>query len=155
MASVPRSARSKSAKMKARHRHSLLRAYPTLDGIVVIDESENRGFIKPFPIRWEAIEEDYPTWDDAAFMELPQELDDNYYDLFETQQGTKIGGWPHYIQSGIFGTPPNQHPPDPEYAFQIDSEEKAHWAWGDGGTGYFGRGTGDTRNQWTLEWQCY
>lgn len=51
--------------------------------------------------------------------------------------------------------PWNRHPAHPKYVFQIDSEEKAYWAWGEGGIGYFGRGTGEARDQWTMDWQCY
>lgn len=133
----------------------LLRAYPTLDGLVALEPPADLGFIKPFPVRWELIEEDYPTWDDAESLRLPHEIDDNYRDLSETQQGTKIGGWPYTVQSEIFWAPLNRHPANPEYVFQIDSEAKAGWSWGDAGFGYFGRGTGDARDVWTLEWQCY
>lgn len=133
----------------------VLRAYPTLDGLVALAPPADKGFIKPFPVRWELIEEDYPAWDDAASLRLPPEIDDNYHSLFETQQGTKIGGWPFTVQSEIFWAPRNQHPANPEYVFQIDSESKAHWSWGDAGFGYIGRGTGSARDVWTLEWQCY
>lgn len=133
----------------------LLRAYTALTDLVVIPEPADQGYIKPFPIRWEIVEEDYPTWDDASSLDLPAEIRENYDDLFDTQQGTKIGGWPFTAQSEIYWAPLNEHPANPEYVFQIDSETKAHWAWGDSGFGYFGRGTGIFRDQWTLEWQCY
>ncbi len=133
----------------------LLRAYPSLEGLVALEPPSDKGFIKPFPIRWELIEEDYPAWDDAASLRLPPEIDDNYHSLFETQQGTKIGGWPFTVQCEICWAPWNQHPANPGYVFQIDSESKAQWSWGDAGFGYIGRGTGNAKNVWTLEWQCY
>ncbi len=133
----------------------MLRAYPSLEGLVPIVPPADIGYLKPFPIRWELIEEDYPSWDDAATLDLPPEADENYHDLFETQQGTKVGGWPFTVQSKIFWAPWNQHPANPEYVLQIDSESKAAWSWGDAGFGYIGRGTGAARDVWTLEWQCY
>lgn len=133
----------------------LLRAYPTLEGLAVTEEPAARAPIKSFPVRWELVKEDYPTWDDASGMGLPPDVEEDYHDRFQTQQGTKIGGWPDTIQSEIYWAPFNRHPANPEYVFQIDSEEKARWAWGDGGVGYFGRGTGEARDQWTLAWQCY
>jgi uncharacterized protein YwqG len=75
--------------------------------------------------------------------------------MFEHHPESKIGGWPYLIQSEVFWAPENRHPANPEYVFQIASERKAHWQWGDGGIGYFGRGTGDATEAWTLSWQCY
>ena len=133
----------------------LLRAYSTLDGLAPIQEETFPSHVKPFPIRWELIEADYPTWDDASQLELPRVVKENYHDLFQTQQGTKIGSWPFTVQSEIFWAPGKRHPACPEYVFQIDTEEKANWMWGDAGFGYFGRGTDENKDTWTLEWQCY
>lgn len=133
----------------------LLRAYSSVDGLLPIAAPTDRGSIRAFPIRWELIQADYPCWDDAWQTPMPPRIKENYHDYFETQDGSKVGGWPRLIQSEILWAPWNQHPASPEYVFQIDSEEKAHWAWGDGGVGYFGRGTGETRDVRTLEWQCY
>jgi len=133
----------------------LLRAYSSVAGLVPIAPPVNRGSIKPFPVRWELIEQDYPCWDDVSSMAMRPESHEEYYDHFHTQDGTKLGGWPRLIQSEIFWAPLNQHPANPEYVFQIDCEEKAQWSWGDGGVGHFGRGTGEARDVWTLEWQCY
>ena len=41
---------------------------------------------------------------------------------------------------------------DDDFMFQIDSEEKASWMWGDCGIGYFGL---DDNGQWLFEWTCY
>jgi hypothetical protein len=68
----------------------------------------------------------------------------------------KLGGWPTLIQSEIFWAPWNRHPAAPEYVFQIDSTGKGNWSWGDGGVGYFGRGTAPGKtDEWALAWQCY
>ena len=130
-----------------------LRTYATLDGLVEIEEPKPTNLIRPFPVRWELIEEDYPCWDDVD-IKVPPEVADNYYDLFENRDGSKVGGWPSLIQAEIYWAPWNKHPANPAYVFQIDSEEKAHWAWGDAGVGYFGRGTGNATDQWAFEWQC-
>lgn len=131
-----------------------LRAYPSTEGLVELAAPNVEEVIRPLPVRWELIEDDYPSWDDIDF-ELPQEVDDNYFDLFENKDGSKVGGWPSLIQGRIFWAPWNQHPASPEYVFQIDSEEKANWMWGDSGVGYFGRGTADASNIWTFDWQCF
>jgi uncharacterized protein YwqG len=131
-----------------------LRAYASLENLTEIAEPDHGSRIRPFPIRWELIEEDYPSWEDVAIA-LPKAIEDNYYDLFEVKNCSKIGGWPSLIQSEIYWAPFNRHPANPQYAFQIASEEKAHWMWGDAGVGYFGRGTGQASNTWTLAWQCY
>lgn len=133
----------------------LLRSYSTLDGLVSLDGQEVSGTIKPFPIRWEMIEEDYPTWDDTSHMDLPTDVYESYYNRFQNADGTKIGGWPATIQSEIFWAPYNRHAANPEYVLQVASEAKAHWSWGDAGIGYVGRGTGIARDQWTLSWQCF
>lgn len=131
-----------------------LRAYSSLENLTEIVEPSHGSHIRPFPIRWELIEEDYPSHEDISIA-LPEDIDDIYYDLFEVKYCSKIGGWPSLIQSEIFWAPFNQHPANLEYAFQIDSEEKAGWMWGDAGVGYFGRGTGQATDNWALSWQCY
>jgi hypothetical protein len=131
-----------------------LRTYPSLEGLVEIEAPRHDNPIRPFPIRWELIEADYPGHEDIPF-ELLEHLWDDYYDLFEHHYSSKVGGWPYLIQSEIYWSPYKRHPADPEYVFQIASEEKAHWQWGDRGIGYFGRGTGRAREVWALSWQCY
>jgi hypothetical protein len=132
----------------------LLRVYPGLAGLVPIGQPANCTSCKPFPVRWELINADYPTWDDAASMDLPPDIEEDYEDQFETAGSTKVGGWPATIQSEIVWAPFNRHPANPEYVFQIASEPKARWSWGDAGIGYFGRGKADG-SVWTMEWQCH
>src|SRR5438093_5446223 len=38
----------------------MLRAYPNLDGLSPVQQPQYDWQIKPFPIRWELLEEDYP-----------------------------------------------------------------------------------------------
>lgn len=99
--------------------------------------------------------DDFPCWEDVS-IELPKDIGENYYDLFETLDGLKLGGWPRLIQSEISWAPFNLHPAKPEYVFQIDSTKKGQWSWGHDGVAYIGRGTAPGKeDEWTLEWQCY
>lgn len=130
-----------------------LRAYPTLEGLAPIETPPLENRIKSFPIRWELIEKDYPCYEDVPF-DLPDEMWDDYSDLFENCDASKIGGWPSLVQSEIYWTMYGKHPADPEYAFQITSERRLNWQWGDSGNGYFGRGK-KKKDVWALNWQCY
>ncbi len=101
------------------------------------------------------VEEDFPCRDDVP-IELDKDVEDNYGDLFENTNGLKLGGWPTLIQSEVWWAPLNRHPAAPEYVFQVDSTEKGNWSWGDGGVGYFGRGTAPGHeDEWACEWQCF
>jgi uncharacterized protein YwqG len=132
-----------------------IRAYKTIEELIPIDKPDISSHIEPFPMRAVEIDADYPCWEDLP-MECPEEIEDQYYDLYENAPGFKFGGWPTLIQSEIFWATWNKHPAQPEYVFQIDTEDKAHWSWGDGGFGYFGLGTVQGKeNEWALAWQCY
>ena len=131
-----------------------LRAYRNIKDLVPISGDKIDSPIKSFEMKPEVLEEDYPCWDDAD--SCPEELENDYFDLFANHSGFKIGGWPTLIQSEIFWAPLNKHPFNPDYVFQIDSTEKGNWSWGDGGVGYFGRGTtSEGKDSWALSWQCY
>ncbi len=132
-----------------------LRAYPEDQDLEPLTQVDTGSPIRPFPMRPHIVEDDYPMWEDVDF-ELPEELDDDYYDYFKNNRGFKLGGWPSLIQAEIYWAPWNQHPAAPRYVFQIDSTEKGNWMWGDNGVGYFGRGTTPGHeNEWACEWQCY
>jgi len=131
-----------------------LRSYRSLDDLVELQKVNTGSAIKVFEMKPEVIEEDYPCHDDVE--DVPEEIEAEYYDLFENQDGLKLGGWPTLIQSEIFWAPWNKHPINPRYVFQIDSTEKGNWNWGDGGVGYFGRGTTEEgKDDWAVSWQCY
>ena len=136
----------------------LLRAYHTMERLVPTQDQAPDSHIEPHPLRWELIE-DYPTADEASDLGVPdlmnEDQDEGYAELFECQQGTKIGGWPFGAQGTVEWRPSDRHAFEPEYVFQIDSEGEARWMWGDAGFGYFGRGTGEHRDVWVLEWQSY
>lgn len=132
-----------------------LRAYRSLAELRSLEVVETGSCIKSFPMRPRAVDDDFPCWEDAG-LGIPEEIANQYYDLFHNVPGFKMGGWPSLIQSEICWAAWNKHPISPEYVFQIDTSEKGNWTWGDNGVGYFGRGTADGhRNEWALEWQCY
>ena len=131
-----------------------LRVYKDLSALVPIEEPDDLNtWLKAFPMKASIAEKDYPCWEDV--WDCPEELDDDYYDLFDNVPGFKIGGWPSLIQSGISWAPWNEHPHKPEYVFQIGTTQKGNWMLGDNGVGYFGRGTGEHKDKWALAWQCY
>jgi uncharacterized protein YwqG len=131
-----------------------LRAYKDLGSLVSLRQPDMDSLIASFAMRPIIVEEDYPCCEDVA--DCPEELEEEYYDLFSNHSGLKLGGWPTLVQAEIFWAPWNRHPASPEYVFQIDSTEKGTWMWGDGGVGYFGRGTApNALDDWTFSWQCY
>ncbi len=132
-----------------------LRSYASIKQLAPLARVETSSRIRPLPMRPRTIEEDFPSWEDAA-AELQADLPDDYDDQFPNAGGFKLGGWPKLIQSQITWAQDDTHPAAPEYVFQIDSTEKGNWMWGDGGVGYFGRGTlPGHENEWACVWQTY
>ncbi|MEX0713475.1 MAG: DUF1963 domain-containing protein [Pirellulales bacterium] len=132
-----------------------LRAYQKIGQLRPLAPIDTGSTIKSLPMRPAVVQADFPCWEDVPFP-LPEELEESYYDLLGNIEGFKLGGWPSLIQSEIYWAPWNKHPIAPEYVFQIDTTDKGNWAWGDNGTGYFGRGTAaGHHDEWTLAWQCY
>lgn len=127
----------------------LIRCYGSLDALRPL-AGEPKSHLRPFPIRWSLGESEGPAWEDAwgvtdlsAFNELEDAID-LFYDRYQNRSSTKVGGWPSYIQGA-----PAQTLGD--FVFQIGSEEKANWMWGDNGIGYFYFRDGE----WTMRWDCY
>ncbi|CAG9296879.1 DUF1963 domain-containing protein [Celerinatantimonas diazotrophica] len=132
-----------------------IRTYEKVSDLIPLNQIETGSWIKSLPMKSRLVEEDYPCWDDVP-VECPEEIDDDYYDLFDNVSGFKFGGWPTLLQAEIFWAPWNKHDACPEYIFQIDTTEKGNWMWGDNGVGYFGKGTAEGKeNEWALSWQCY
>ena len=127
----------------------LIRTYSTLEGLVPLNKPDMKPWPKPFPVRWHLAEDEGPNWEDAwSVVDLKafNELDgsgDLFYDRYSNAPGTKFG-WPSLIQHELEN--------GAGYVFQIGSEEKAQWTWGDGGVGYFCL---NPDGVWNLEWQCY
>ncbi|MCE5186046.1 MAG: DUF1963 domain-containing protein [Planctomycetaceae bacterium] len=132
------------------HGHGwLIRGYETLEGLVPIERPQVKFNIKPFPIRWELLENEGPSWEDAwsitNLTEFNEVTDHEFNDRYHNSERTKLGGYPALIQAELsFGLN--------NFAFQIGTEEKAHWGWGDGGIGYFGL---NDNGEWLFEWSCY
>lgn len=133
----------------------MIRTYENISELVPLEQTETGSWLKPYPMKPRIVEEDYPCWEDLP-VECPDEIDNDYYELFENVGGLKFGGRPSLVQSQIFWAPWNKHDAEPDYVFQIDTTEKGNWMWGDNGVGYFGRGTAKGKEQdWALVWQCY
>lgn len=130
-----------------------LRTYKNDQSLTLLEQPTTlKSSTKAFPVRWEMIPQDYPSWKDALdiLKENDLSLFDDHQNLFPNHYCSKLGGWPSHIQSRPF----DYFTDKPTYVFQIDSEYKAHWSWGDNGIGYFGclpKGDG----QWFLDWQQF
>ena len=134
----------------------LVRAYPDASVLVPLEPVDSGSPAKALPMRPRALERDYPCWEGVA-EDCPDELDGDYLDLFANADGFKFGGWPTLIQAEVrWGGGAHAREIRPEHVFQIDSTDEGRWSWGDGGVGYFGRGTAPgLTDRWTLDWQCY
>ena len=125
----------------------IIRTYKSEDTLISLNQNNYTSTIKAFQLEPYLEENDCPSWDDCP-VQIPDELEEDYESLFENKSGIKIGGWPSLVQSEIFW-----ESDDFEYAFQIDSIEKANLQWGDGGVIYFG--INSQTNDWSFEWQCF
>jgi uncharacterized protein YwqG len=123
-----------------------------MKGLVPLDNPEEDYDIRPAGITWRAGADEGPTWDDAIELYDITGFPDEESVLDETKQvekryrrqaGTKVGGYPSYVQGGIGMAK--------EYVFQIASVPEWGWSWGDVGTGYFYCEKG----RWYLHWDCY
>lgn len=127
----------------------LIRCHSSLEALRPL-AGDPKSHLRQFPIRWSLAEGEGPGWEDAwgvtdlsAFNDLSDAID-LFYDRYKHCSSTKIGGWPSYIQGA-----PGQSSED--FVFQIGSEEKSNWMWGDNGIGYFYFRDG----QWVMHWDCY
>jgi hypothetical protein len=129
-----------------------LRAYSSTDELIPLAQVKTASSIKPFPMLPEVIEQDFPHYDDCP-VTIPTRFEEDYSTRFPTADGIKFGGWPLLIQGELDW---NSAAAEPAFVFQIDSIEKAHWQWGDGGIAYFGRApTAEYQQEWWFSWQCY
>jgi uncharacterized protein YwqG len=131
----------------------ILRAYKSLEGLATLVPPPNVPKTgKAFECAWEKIA-DHPNHDDPERVSISGARTPR--SGFENVARTKVGGYASTIQSEPWwGYDP--HPAQPRFCLQINSEEKAQLAWGDGGTLYIARGTAPgTGEQWYLDWQCF
>lgn len=127
----------------------IVRAYESLEDLVPLKRPEVEFEIKPFPMKWEIVENEGPSWEDAwsitDLTEYNLVTDSEFYDRYKNSEKTKLGGYAALIQGELrFGVN--------DFVFQIGTEEEAGWYWGDGGIGYFGL---NDEGQWLFEWTCY
>ena len=108
----------------------LIRTYDSVDSLVPLASACDYP-VRPFPIKWSLTETEGPLWQDAwsvhnlsAFNELDDCIN-LFYDRYRNHSFTKIGGWPSYIQGSLEDSV--------EFIFQIGSEQKPRWMWGDNG----------------------
>jgi len=128
-----------------------IREYRSADSLVQKDIGTQSSRLKPFPLKSEFVEADYPVWDgggltsdqEDAFLELEKngEISD-YYDVTSHVYSHKFGGYPSFCQSGV-----DLHPYD--FVFQVSSDPKIHLNVIDGGSLSF------WRHPETAEWKLY
>jgi len=130
-----------------------LRAYKSLDGLVTLEAPKGTSNLKRgFECSWE-LREDHPNYDDPDLV-VPEGFDNEDVEL-ENLDRTKIGGYASSIQSEPWWGH-REHPANPAYCLQINSEEKVALQWGDGGTLFIARGTAaGCEDQWFLDFQCF
>ena len=109
----------------------IVRTYSRLDDLTPLNIPENSTFKRGFQCRWELVE------DHRSYK--------------RNVHRTKVGGYPSEIQAEQWWDL-RDHPDQPQYCLQIDSEEKVGLMWGDRGTVYLARGA---QEHWFLDWQCY
>jgi uncharacterized protein YwqG len=129
-----------------------LRAYKSLDGLVPTPAPLWTPKVKKgFECRWEECE-DHPNSDDPDLVPVPGVRRPR--SNFENVIRTKAGGYASTLQSEPWWDL-KAHACQPKYCFQVNSEEKAGFSWGDGGTAYIARGTAAAcQEKWFLDWQC-
>jgi uncharacterized protein YwqG len=131
----------------------VLRAYKSLDGLAPLVVPANAPELgKAFECAWEKVE-DHPNDDDPEIVNVPGARTPRKD--FDNVARSKIGGYASTIQSEPWWGY-DSHPAGPRFCLQINSEEKAQLAWGDGGALYIARGTTPgAEAQWFLDWQCF
>ncbi|WP_316013668.1 DUF1963 domain-containing protein [Roseobacter sp. HKCCA0434] len=130
-----------------------LKTYGNLENLKPIETPTHGSPFKPFEAKWnEGVQIDYPTHDCLPFDFEELGLGEYYdQDIVAPIFATKLGGWPSCVQSEPWWDyrPEGK---DFEFAFQIDSEEKANCWWGDNGVVYFARHQSNP-DIWAVDWQ--
>lgn len=126
----------------------LIRTYASLDGLQTLS-SPVGSTPRPCSINWRLAEQEGPSWKEAGSVVDRTKLRklagirEQFDERYQRSASTKVGGWPEYIQSAPEGM--TDH-----FVFQIASETKADWAWGDAGRGYF-----YCSGLWMMHWDCF
>ncbi len=136
----------------------VMRAYKNLDELVPLKQPETKFSIIPHPLSPRVVE-DYPSYDelpDAVQDEWSYEISEAFAELYPNQDGFKLGGWAKLIQGELGWEHPSISDDDIEFLFQVDTDEKSRWMWGDVGVGYYGvqKTTQDQQPEWVMTWAC-
>ncbi len=135
----------------------VIREYTDLDKIKIKAFPAQEHFLKPFPLKPEFVERDYPLWDGGG---LSREMEEEvlklekagviecYYDIADHVYEHKIGGYPSFCQSGIYDYD-DGFGAGFEFVFQISSDNKAQLNVVDSGSFMF------AKNKTTGEWNIY
>ena len=126
----------------------LIRTYASLDGLQKLP-SPASVVPRAHSVTWRLAEQEGPSWKEAGSLVdrtklkklagIREQFDERYH----RSAGTKVGGWPEYIQAAPEGMVDH-------FVFQIASESKADWAWGDASRGYF-----YFSGMWMMHWDCH
>ena len=127
-----------------------VRTYTDLSRLVPVNPPKFETTVKPFECTWLDPVDDYPNHDLAGEIIDPMEVDIYEFDWCQTNEQTKLGGWPATIQSEPWWM---YQPEAPEvgYVFQVSGVEKAHWYCD---SMFFARGRED-RSLWALDVQMF
>lgn len=130
----------------------VLRSYASAAELVEVERPDIDFGFGGAPLKYKLIEQDTPDW-----LDVSDEISGDLWPKkgLDRDYRARVGGWPNLVQSDIYWAPHNKHPANPKYAFQIDSDPELNLWIGDSGSMYFGRGTGEHRDQWEMSWQSH
>lgn len=106
---------------------------------------------KRFQIIWADGGEEAPGWTEIVNILNDRGLAKNngffdfYRNSYNCSDGTKVAGWPSYIQNNLVGRPL-------DFVFQVSSNSKTDWSYGGGGNMYFYK---DKLGEWSMSWDSY
>ena len=133
----------------------LLRAYPSLDELVALVAPAEFERFRGRPARYRLLERDLPDWDDAANLDVPDDLAEDWEEFGAADESRRSAGGRRSFNPRSFGPRGASTRPRPEYAFQLARMDKLKTAIPADSFGYFGRGSGSSRDVWTFAWQAY
>jgi len=130
----------------------VLRAYPSLDSLAPLAAPADAPKMrKGFECLWQELD-DHPNHDDPDLTPVPGTRRPR--SNFDNVILSKVGGYASTIQAELWWHL-EDHPANPAFCLQLNSEEKPGVVWTGGGTIYIGRGTAPGyENRWYLDCQC-
>ena len=134
-----------------------VRAYPSLDGLVAAPDRGPATRLSSVLLKWELLECDLPEdlTMEGGLPDVPDAVQTSWIkEGLGPHVGTKVGGWPRFIQSGPYFADPGD-PVQYEYVLQLGTHEELGWVWGDDGCCYLGRGVDPNGDRWESHWECF